>query len=301
MNTHKNDSTNQLCWDVHFWLGKFTTQDEAGAAAFKTSELVDLLGGTGPPVQHREVQGYESSLFLSYFQNQITLLEGGIDSGFRHVEPQTYRPRLLHLKGIKKVRINEVPIARDSLNSGDVFILDCGLQVYAFNGKESGPMEKLCSEKVCKNIQHERKGVQIHVLEEGTNSSEMTQFFSFFGGEFQLKTAAEGGSDKEAEREAFAVPRVLLRLSDNSGKLEFTKIAEGNKVTRDLFQSDHVFIFDAGNEIFGWVGKKAPHNEKHQWITFAQEYLARFQRPLFLPITQIFEGGETEIFESHFV
>ena len=28
-----------LAWDVHFWIGKYSTQDEYGTAAYKTAEL----------------------------------------------------------------------------------------------------------------------------------------------------------------------------------------------------------------------------------------------------------------------
>jgi hypothetical protein len=45
--------SNNFVHDIFFWLGKDTSQDEAGVAAFKTVELDEGLGGG--PVQYREV------------------------------------------------------------------------------------------------------------------------------------------------------------------------------------------------------------------------------------------------------
>ena len=106
-------------------------QDEKGAAARLSVDLDDALGGG--PKEYREVEGHESDLFLSYFRHQggVEYLPGGIASGFNHVEPEEHKPRLLHVKGSRNVRVNEVPINVASLNHGDVFVLDAADTVFA--------------------------------------------------------------------------------------------------------------------------------------------------------------------------
>ncbi|CAC5410341.1 GSN [Mytilus coruscus] len=141
LNTYKEEDGEELCFDVHFWIGQYSTQDEYGTAAYKTVELDTFLNDA--PIQHREVQGHESELFKSYFDN-ITILKGGADTGFRHVKPEEYTPRLFHFCGTRKhVEIREVPRNKDRLDSGDVYILDLGLQIYQWNGSGSNKDERM--------------------------------------------------------------------------------------------------------------------------------------------------------------
>jgi len=293
LNTYQKKGGNALAWDVHFWLGKFTTQDEAGTAAYKTVELDDLLGGA--PVQHREVQGHESDLFLSYFNNEIRIMEGGVETGFKHVEPEKYEPRLLHLKGKRKVRVTQVPLSHQSLNSGDVFILDAGLNIYQWNGKKSGPQEKMKGAQLSRALDDERKGLpKVHVLEEGDNNAD---FWKALGGAGPVKSAEEGGDDTEHEK---GDVKRLFRLSDASGTLTFAEVAQGKNVKRNQLDSNDVFILDTGAEVFAWIGKGASVEEKKKAMSFAQQYLTKYNRPLFISIARVLEGGENEVFEAAF-
>jgi gelsolin len=230
---------------------------------------------------------------LSYFKNEIKLLDGGVDSGFRHVKPEEYKPRLMHLKGKKRVRVTQVEMNRSSLNSGDVFILDAGLKIWQWNGKKSGPQEKQKGAQVSRALKDERKGQPaIIVLEEGDKDAD---FWKMLGGEGTIKSAEEGGDDNEAEKSDY---KALFRLSDASGTLEFQQVATGPKCKRNLLDKNDVFILDTGAEVFAWIGSGASVQEKSKALSFAQDYLKKYSRPAFLPISRILEGGENDVFEQ---
>ena len=63
------ENSELLAWDLHFWIGKYSSQDEYGTAAYKTVEL-DTYHDPGPE-QHREVMGFESEAFKSYFDKIV--------------------------------------------------------------------------------------------------------------------------------------------------------------------------------------------------------------------------------------
>jgi gelsolin len=283
-----------LAWDVHFWLGKYTTQDEAGTAAYKTVELDDYLGGA--PVQYREVQGHESERFLRHFPKGIRLLEGGKETGFKHVTAHEYRTRLLHIKGKKNIRVKEVPLTHNSLNSGDVFIVDAGKNIIQWNGSKAGIMEKAKGAEISQAIEGEREGHSSNrVVDEGAEDAE---FWALIGGKGPIKSAAEGGSDLDADKQKSE--KVLSRLSDQSGKLEFKEVAKGAGVKRNLLDSNDVFILDTGAEVYAWVGKKASVAEKQKALSFAQEYVAKAGKPPHTTVARVLEGGENEVFEAAF-
>ena len=127
-----------LNWDIYFWLGGDSSQDEQGAAALMTVELDDYLGGA--PVQHREVEGYESKEFGQLFK-KIVYKKGGVASGFKTVVRGVYETTLWQVKGARSCKVSECALDASSLNAGDVFILETQDVIYQWNGKEANKKE----------------------------------------------------------------------------------------------------------------------------------------------------------------
>ncbi|XP_076468658.1 gelsolin-like protein 2 isoform X2 [Babylonia areolata] len=282
LNTYKDGDSDKFLYDVHFWIGKYSTQDEYGTAAYKTVELDTYLDDV--PVQHREVQNHESDLFRSYFKT-ITLLEGGTDSGFRTVEPEKYTPRLLHFHGDRHgVKVKEVPRNKSHVDSTDVYILDAGLTIVQWNGQGSNKDERFKALGYSKELANERAGKpQIIVEDEGQGTEEFDKYL-----------------DQEAEEEqnfdAADPTKELFRLSDASGKMSFSS-EKTSIIRKSDFDSKDVFIFDTKSEVFVWIGKQTTVAEKKNAMTYAHNYLQKTDHPL-IPITCLSEGSKNSAFEA---
>jgi len=120
-------------------------------------------------------------------------------------------------------------------------------------------------------------------------------FWALLGG--KCEPGHEDGGDDEWETKT---DKLLYQLSDAGGKLEFNKIAEASRVTRDKLDTKDVFVLDIGVEIFVWIGKGASAAEKKEAMVVGTKYLAEHKRPNWLPITKIPEGAESCYFYDQF-
>lgn len=179
----KADTPDKLIHEIFFWIGAEASQDEYGTAAYKTVELDDHLHGDA--AQHREVDSSESATFLALFK-KFRVLSGGIESGFKHVGPEKYETRLLHLRGTLRggIVVRDSDVTVQSLNSSDVFILDQGLTLYLFVGKYSNPAEKMKGQVTAEEIQNERGSHRPNIIrvDEDDNSDDAKAFWNALGG-----------------------------------------------------------------------------------------------------------------------
>ncbi|KAK2525927.1 Vil1 [Columba guinea] len=254
---------NNFSYDIHYWLGKESSQDEQGAAAIYTTQMDDHLGGVA--VQHRDVQGHESETFRAYFKQGLVYKKGGVASGMKHTETNTYNiQRLLHVKGKKNVVAGEVEMSWNSFNRGDVFLLDLGQLIVQWNGPESNRNERLKAMTLAKDIRDRERGGRAKV----------------------------GVVDGESP--------VTTSVTNASGNLVIQEVAV-QPLTQDMLLHEDCYILDQGGlKIFVWKGKNANKEEKQQAMSRALAFIKAKNYPASTSVETENDGSESTIFRQFF-
>lgn len=277
---HTDRKEDKFVHHIYFWLGEKTSIDEMGTAAYKTVELDDFLDGE--PSQSREVMGAESQQFKSLLKghcNVVRYLDGGVASSFHHTAADTYQAKLLQVrKTAHGIVSKEVTCSRESLNEGDVFVLDAGKTIYQWVGAQASPFEKHAANKLAEHIESTRCG-------RATASHEIDdKFWELLGGDGPIKSAAEG-SDKIPEPEIGE--GILYEVE--SKDLKMKEVGRG-KFSRSLLNTDAVMILDHIGEVCIWVGRAAPQVEVHNAFRTVMRYLQVNGRSKNTPVHMYKEG-----------
>uniref|UniRef100_A0A8D3BQY6 Gelsolin-like domain-containing protein n=1 Tax=Scophthalmus maximus TaxID=52904 RepID=A0A8D3BQY6_SCOMX len=266
LSTQKVSSS--LSYDLHYWIGSQSSQDEQGAAAVYTIQMDEFLGST--PVQHREVQNHESDAFRGYFKQGIIYKKGGVASGMRHTETNTYDvKRLLHVKGKKRVIGTEVEMSWMSFNLGDVFLLDIGKIIVQWNGPNSNKQEKLKGMLLAKDIRDRERGGRAEIkLIEGEAESNSPQNMDILNNVLGERTSqlTDGPSDEITDQK----------------------------------QKDCYLLDQGGAKIFVWKGKKANKAERQAAMARALEFIKVKNYPTTTNVETVNDGAESALFKQLF-
>ncbi|KAM6078164.1 villin-1 isoform 1-T1 [Theristicus caerulescens] len=298
LSTRKTGSN--FSYNIHYWLGKESSQDEQGAAAIYTTQMDDYLGTVA--VQHREVQGHESETFRAYFKQGLIYKKGGVASGMKHVETNTYNiQRLLHVKGKKNVVAQEVDMSWKSFNRGDVFLLDLGQLIIQWNGPESNRNERLKAMTLAKDIRDRERGGRAKVgvvdgEDEGASPGLMQVLTHVLGEKRDIKAATP--DDKVDEKLKSSLK--LYHLSNASGNLVIQEVAI-RPLTQDMLLHEDCYILDQGGlKIFVWKGKNANKEEKQQAMSRALGFIKAKNYPASTSVETENDGSESTIFRQLF-
>uniref|UniRef100_A0A672GHD4 Villin-like n=1 Tax=Salarias fasciatus TaxID=181472 RepID=A0A672GHD4_SALFA len=291
--------------DIHYWIGRLSSQDEQGAAAIFVTQLDEHLGGS--PVQYREVQGYESARFRSYFKNGLIYKKGGVASGFNHVDTNAYNVlRLLHVKGRKHVTATEVEVAWSSFNTGDIFLLDMGKAIVQWNGPKMSdlliPFSSFQAVLVAQDIRDRERGgrAQIGVVDGGDerDSPELMKVITTVLGP-KPGHLKDPTPDDVSNKSAHSGVR-LYHVSEDSGNLVVQEVAI-QPLTQDLLRSSDCYILDqGGSSVMVWKGKQASQAERREALNRAVGFIKAKKYPPNTTVEVMTEGGESAMFKHLF-
>jgi len=104
------------------------------------------------------------------------------------------------------------------------------------------------------------------------------------------------GDDGDEDHDTGNGDKGLYKVSDADGSIGMEKVKDDG-ISMDDFSSDDVFVLDAGESCFVWVGSGASPTEKQNAMGYAHNHLMKTAHAL-VPITVIAEGQKSDDFEA---
>uniref|UniRef100_A0A6B2KXM5 HP domain-containing protein n=1 Tax=Arcella intermedia TaxID=1963864 RepID=A0A6B2KXM5_9EUKA len=271
---------------VYYWQGRHSAVDDKGASSLLATDLSQNKGRGCTLV--RIAQGKEPEHFLTHFAGYMCTRTGKREEWQKENEG---KPRLYHVRGTNEMdtTAQQIEAKAFSLNSNDVFVLDSAADtVYVWNGKGANAHEVKMGEMIIGRLVDNDKPKQRKIIPEG---SETEDFWKLLGG--------KGHYSNEPELAVGDIHAKLFHCTDRTGSF---KVVEIEDFTQDDLDPDDVYILDAHNSVFVWIGSGSTANERTKGSTLAVEYIkaADDGRVETCPIYVVDAGTEPVQFTLHF-
>ncbi|KFP83173.1 Villin-1, partial [Acanthisitta chloris] len=251
---------------------------------------------------HGSSSRHESETFRALFKQGIIYKKGGVASGMKHVETNTYNiQRLLHVKGKKNVVAGEVEMSWKSFNRGDVFLLDLGHLIIQWNGPESNRNERLRAMTLAKDIRDRERGgrAQVGIVDgedEDASPGLMKVLTHVLGEKRDIQPVIPDDKVDQMIKSSLK----LYHVSNASGNLVIQEVAI-RPLTQDMLLHEDCYILDQGGlKIFVWKGKNANKEEKQQAMSRALGFIKAKNYPDSTSVETENDGSESTVFRQLF-
>jgi len=155
-------------------------------------------------------------------------------------------------------------------------------------------MEKSKAAQFCVQIEGDRNGLAKHTIIEENQKGIPADFWTPLGGAGPI---AASDPDPPTEEPPHVNHKTLLRVES---KDKFVEVAKGTGVKKNMLQSKDILILDTSAEVFAWIGKSSPVENRKHALEYAQAYITVHNKPAYTHIARIIEGGEGDHFLHHF-
>eukprot|EP00057_Strongylocentrotus_purpuratus_P005896 XP_011660370.1 PREDICTED: protein flightless-1 homolog [Strongylocentrotus purpuratus] len=286
------DSSQNLNWQIFYWIGQSSSLDKKACSAMHAVNLRNMLATRTRSI--REEMGDESDEFMELFDHDIAYIEGGTASGFYSVEENTYTARMYRASGTQSLHLEAVPMDHESLDPKYVFVLDNGMDIFIWYGQKSNPITRSKARLMCEKINKmERKNnAKITMMYQG---SEVEEFWEPIGGyreDFVPQDWLESFTPDK--------PR-LYKVGLGTGYLELPQVElPKGKPHQTVLETKNVYILDCNADVFIWIGRKSSRLWRAAALKLSQELCSMLNRPTNATVIRILEGNESQVFKSKF-
>ena len=186
----------------------------------------------------------------------------------------------------------------DSINEGDVFILDMNEKIYFWPGTDCTVTEKMKALEVATNMRKSERHAQADVIFPREDDGIDKEFWDHLGGKPAVinpatpDDAAEAG---EAEDQMYK----FYKISNETGKLTTSEITE-RPLTVEMLDTKDVFILELNKHIYIWIGRGADVEEKKNALIIGKSFLKTKNKPKGTRVSRIVEKAEDVHFKSFF-
>lgn len=301
-------------YTIHFWIGSETPQASIDTAVAKCTELHLKVGGI--PVHYREVEGFESSVFMSYFKAD------GIEY-LPMTDSPTNTPRFFHVKGKREKRIKEISASMSYLSDTDVFVLDAVDKLFVYTGKAATRYDFRLAMAYADHIKKTLRGEDFDVVQvdnapseyksflEDTTYSDLShrnaEFYSYLKDTPNVMSLNYEVIQTDPIKLSFEPHLFRMKLVANRD-IEFEETAIGERLSRNTLQSDSAYVLLGGGtgdftyrSLFVWVGGAADETLKHNAVSSGLLYMHQARLPLASTTFQrLCEGAVTKEFRLEF-
>jgi hypothetical protein len=195
--------------------------------------------------------------------------------------------------------VKQVKVAAESMNSGDVFILDCGLELYQWNGKTSNKYERAKALDVVQAIKDQERGGKAAIIRVD-DGAETEDFWAALGGKGKILSAEEAGGDEEAEKKAASDLKLIEVLVCEDKSVSFGEAQR--PVKHGMLESSKLIVVDTGTCVFVWVGKGSSKETRsaamQAGMTYSEQTYGAGAKAI--AISRVAQGTETPLFKDLF-
>ncbi|KAI8911842.1 hypothetical protein EDD86DRAFT_189095 [Gorgonomyces haynaldii] len=269
-------------FQLYTWIGSDAEIDKKFCCAMFAVGLRNFLEAKCK-IQ-RETEGDESLEFLSLFPVfEYQDSSNAAESGLYVTQEKQYPTRLYKIKGKNEMQLELCNPHPSSLLEENVYLLDCGLELYQWNGGKSTLSHRSKCRIICARIiKGDRAGKAVFV--EMDQGQESEQFLEHLDG-------------LPLDERVFDYEVGLYKI-DAQKTLEEQRISE--KLSRELLDKGNCYIVDAGTELFFWMGKDSLPRDRLDATLVLAKLIESKERPSWVALHRCAQDNEPEVFKLRF-